>query len=217
MWKRRRGHWEQAGLAATAKTQQQFIELTRGREVQAEAEDEAPWNQMIPVTLFECNGRPNVVTHSKFQKCLEQTRVLIWSVFLYERHLKKNLLDTLGGLCKNVLNDALSAVMYVDGYSFWNVAMFLCRATSNSCYTRVFHAFFNDGNASRHQPNGNARSVFNVTKWCPTTLDYNMTYTWFWKLTAAQIPMFSSPVCLCWNCFASVRKGSRSFLKDCFT
>lgn len=59
-------------------------------------------------------------------------------------------------------------------------SFFLCGATSNSCYTRVFHALFNDGNASCHQPNGNARPVFNVTKWCPTTIDYNMTYTWFW-------------------------------------
>lgn len=31
---------------------------------------------------------------------------------------KKNLLETLGGLCNNVFNDALSAIMYVDGYSF---------------------------------------------------------------------------------------------------
>lgn len=40
-----------------------------------------------------------------------------FEVFLYERHFKKNQLETLGGLCNNVFNDALSAVMYVDGYS----------------------------------------------------------------------------------------------------
>lgn len=143
---------------------------------------------MISVTLFECNGWPIVVTHSTFQKCLEQKRVLIWSVSLRKTFKKKNQLETLGGLCNNVFNDALSAVMYVDGYSSWNVSdnkmwpekLFSVQSNLKLMLYPCLPRLFNDCNASCHQPNGNAQPVFNVTKWCPTTIDYNMTYTWFW-------------------------------------
>lgn len=134
-----------------------------------------------------------LLLHTRHFRSAWNRSVSSFEVFLYERHFKKNQLETLGGLCNNVFNDALSAVMYVDGYSSWNVSdnkmwpekLFSVQSNLKLMLYPCHPRLFNDGNASCHQPNGNARPVVNVTKWCPTTIDYNMTYTWFGRLMAA--------------------------------